>query len=186
MLALLDSSTGIEMSKKLSLLLTWSRWLKKRKVNFALIPTWIFCMLSLLNSLLSLFASWSQKSPELLVLSFHNGSYCSFTLYNEAKLSTGYSDMHIFFIHHSHCNHSHCWNFSSIVLIQKASHLPCDLTFVFLESLIFSAMYLIPVAVWLHWWGPVSRTPTEKRRKINENQSTSISYISIYIYIYII
>ena len=30
--------------------------------------TWIFCRLSLLNSLLSLFASWSQKSPELLVV----------------------------------------------------------------------------------------------------------------------
>ena len=29
-------------------------------------PTWMFCRLSLLSSLLSRFASWSQKSPELL------------------------------------------------------------------------------------------------------------------------
>ena len=103
----------------------------KKRVNFALKPTWIFCMLSLLNSLLSLFASWSQKSPELLfILYFHKGCFCSFTLYNEAELGTGYPNVHIYIYRF----HNSCWNCSSIVLIHKASPLPCDLNSVSLES----------------------------------------------------
>ena len=78
---------------------TWM-FLHLDTLHLFLPPTWMFCRLSLLSSLLSRFASWSQKSPELLYKNIAR-------IANAVQVTLWLSVNHLnrcLFSHFSHCS----------------------------------------------------------------------------------